>query len=266
MDQIIVAGIVGVVLIAWAVATRRRIRHLVAGNQRPQGWSVPNLLEPSAHQFCGPSEPQSVGPLASPARQEASVHLRRSDHHPFALAKSHFDFRKHAIMATGEHWPILAARAAPVVCQSALERVETVCLVSCVGTKQTNPAQAKDLYQSDWFIKARAYAEAVGSCWFILSAKYGLVHPDDVIEPYEMTLNTIGVTERRDWACHVQGKMDKQMPDAGRIVVLAGKRYRDFLMDYLQTRAERVEVPMANLGIGKQKNWLRSQLGHGQTR
>jgi hypothetical protein len=151
-------------------------------------------------------------------------------------------------------------RSQPNAHQSTVKRVETICLVSCVGTKEPNPAQAKDLYQSDWFIKARAYAEAAGSCWFILSAEYGLVHPDDVIEPYEMTLSSMGISERRDWARHVQGKMDKQMPDAGRIVVLAGKRYRDFLMDYLRTRAERVEVPMANLGIGKQSSWLRSQL------
>ena len=85
-----------------------------------------------------------------------------------------------------------------------MEKVDTICLVSCVSAKRTTPALAKDLYQSDWFIKARAYAESVGSCWFILSAKYGLVRPDEMIEPYEMTLNTMGVAERRNWSRRVQ--------------------------------------------------------------
>jgi hypothetical protein len=79
-----------------------------------------------------------------------------------------------------------------------MEKVDTICLVSCVSAKRTTPARAKSLYQSDWFIKARAYAESVGSCWFILSAKYGLERPDAMIEPYEMTLNTVAVAERRN--------------------------------------------------------------------
>ena len=99
------------------------------------------------------------------------------------------------------------------------QRVETVCLVSCVGAKRSTAALAKDLYQSDWFNKARAYAELNGPSWFILSAKYGLIHPDEVIEPYERTLNTMGVAERQVWARLVQRQMDQRMPDASRIVV-----------------------------------------------
>jgi hypothetical protein len=77
------------------------------------------------------------------------------------------------------------------------EKVETICLVSCVGVKRAVPAPAKYLYQSDWFAKARAYVEGIGSRWFILSAKHGLVHHDDVISRYKQTLNTMGICERR---------------------------------------------------------------------
>jgi len=69
-----------------------------------------------------------------------------------------------------------------------MEKIDTICLVSCVWPKRATTALAKDLYRSDWFLKARACAESAGSCWFILSAEYGLVHPDEMIEPYEMTL------------------------------------------------------------------------------
>jgi len=147
-----------------------------------------------------------------------------------------------------------------------MEKVETVCLVSCVGSKRAEPAPARDLYQSDWFIKARRYVEAMGCPWFILSAKHGLISPDEVIPPYEQTLNTMGVSERRDWARMVQNQMDEQMPNASHIVILAGKRYREFLKDYLRRRADTVDVPMEHLGIGQQKSWLGRHVGDGPAR
>ncbi len=56
--------------------------------------------------------------------------------------------------------------------------------------------EAKDLYVSDLFRKARRYVEAKNCPWFILSAEYGLVSPEQVIAPYEKTLNHMGVAER----------------------------------------------------------------------
>ena len=145
-------------------------------------------------------------------------------------------------------------------------KAEAICLVSCVGRKRQAAAPAKDLYRSIWFVRARAYAEAVSSTWFILSAKYGLVRPDDVIVPYEQTLNTMAISERRNWACLVQRQMDERMPNAVLIIVLAGWRYREFLLDYLRHRALTVAVPMAGLRIGEQLNWLGSHMNDGPTR
>ena len=85
-------------------------------------------------------------------------------------------------------------------CEAIQDKVATICLVSCVSVKGATPAAAKDLYQSSWFRKARLFVESIGSDWFILSAKHGLVHPDNMIAPYEHTLNTMGASERRDWA------------------------------------------------------------------
>lgn len=134
--------------------------------------------------------------------------------------------------------------------------VRAVYLVSCVSRKRASPALAKDLYVSDWFLKARRYVEATGCPWFILSAKYGLVAPERVIAPHEQMLNTVGVATRRAWAIQVQAQMAEQLPATGRIVVLAGRRYREFLMDYLACRAGVVEVPAAGLRIGEQLSWL----------
>jgi hypothetical protein len=50
--------------------------------------------------------------------------------------------------------------------------------------------------------------------------------------------------------------MDSSLPATDRIVVLAGLRYREFLMDYLRQRASAVEVPMEGLSIGRQLRYL----------
>ncbi len=61
-------------------------------------------------------------------------------------------------------------------------------LIGCVKTKLGHGAPAKDLYVSDYFAKMRAYAEASGRPWFILSAEHGLVSPEEWLEPYERYL------------------------------------------------------------------------------
>lgn len=129
-------------------------------------------------------------------------------------------------------------------------------LVACVSGKRDAPTPARELYTSDWFRKARAYVEATEVPWFILSAEHGLVQPDTVISPYERTLNSMSARERRDWADRVREQMDAVLPDADEIVLLAGERYRELLMDYLRARSRRLSVPMEGMRIGEQLRWL----------
>lgn len=142
--------------------------------------------------------------------------------------------------------------------------IKSVYLVSCVSKKLQRRARARDLYTSTWFVKARAYVEMTGSPWFILSAKYGLVSPDQVLSPYELTLNSMSMTHRCAWAERVKCQMDKSLPPTEHIVILAGSRYREFLMDYLHDRARSVRIPMRGLGIGKQLQYLTKALANGR--
>jgi hypothetical protein len=65
-----------------------------------------------------------------------------------------------------------------------------VVLLSCVKSKLTHCCRAGDMYTSPLFRKMMAYAESLRpKRIFILSAKYGLLRPDDLIEPYEQTLH-----------------------------------------------------------------------------
>lgn len=132
----------------------------------------------------------------------------------------------------------------------------TAYLVSCVSSKCARAAPAKDLYDSHWFKKARRYAEASGCPWFVLSAKYGLVAPNKVIAPYNTALNVMSARRRRQWASDVMVQLDQCMPRLKKVVFLAGKRYREFLIASLKARKVLVAIPMEGLGIGEQLRWL----------
>ena len=132
----------------------------------------------------------------------------------------------------------------------------TVHLVSCVKKKRPKCSRAKDLYVSDWFIKARRFVESTGCPWRILSAKYGLVSLEQVIAPYEKTLKAMPAPERLQWAKNVEAQIAKSLPDVERVVFLAGQPYREYLAARLERRGIDVEVPMEGLRMGEQLSWL----------
>ena len=133
-------------------------------------------------------------------------------------------------------------------------------LLSCVGQKQSASTHARDLYTSPWFCKARTYADRTGQPWFVLSAKYGLVHPDEIIAPYDLTLNTMQVADRRQWASRVLTQLEPHLNGIGSVMFLAGQRYREFLEPSLRSRGLVVSVPMEGLRIGEQLRWLTGEL------
>jgi hypothetical protein len=129
-------------------------------------------------------------------------------------------------------------------------------LVSCVKSKLSHAAPARALYTSTWFRKVRDIVEASGARWFILSSRYGLVAPDVEIAPYDYTLKTLGVTDRRAWATDVLDKLLPEMAGVKRAVMFAGHRYREFLIEPLERRGIKVDVPMETLTRGEQLAWL----------
>ena len=146
----------------------------------------------------------------------------------------------------------------PKTSDASRQRIRRCYLVSCVAKKRLEAARAKDLYVSDWFKKARAYIERSGDPWFILSAEYGLLDPEETASPYERTLNNMSIGERRSWARRVVEQMRERLPPCDEIHVLAGMRYREFIMEFLSKRAKQVRLPLEGLRIGEQLSWLGS--------
>lgn len=137
-------------------------------------------------------------------------------------------------------------------------------LVGCASAKLSRPAPARDLYTSPLFRKASAYAEATCVRWYVLSAKHGLIHPDEVVEPYNVKLGRAtrdpetNAPPIHQWAQRVCEHLAEALQDVAdpHLVVLAGEQYRTILY---QDMPWPYDVPMKGLGLGEQLAWLNGQ-------
>jgi len=136
--------------------------------------------------------------------------------------------------------------------------VKSLGLVPCASLKQEYPCEASEMYSaSDFFRKAYSYATKKYDFVVILSAKYGLLFPDDKIEPYDLTLNKMRSRQRKEWAEIVFNQMKRRLrlKDFDKVFFHAGKKYRQYLIPKLENIGIECEVPLEHLKIGEQMAW-----------
>lgn len=122
-------------------------------------------------------------------------------------------------------------------------------LIACC--KEKRPAggwPAYQLYTSPLFRKSMNYVQRFTHAWAILSARHGLVMNEQVIEPYDLSINDLSPDELRAWAMRTNWDIRARWPNwrdgKTSFVVIAGVKYRSCLVDLPAT------VPFAGLGIG----------------
>lgn len=123
-----------------------------------------------------------------------------------------------------------------------------VVLIGCSATKLDRAAPARDLYTGRVFTASVAYAESRGLPWFVLSALHGVIPPDQVIEPYDVTVAGLTRGERLSWAGRIAEQLD-EIRAPGRVEVLAGAEYVKACERYGRHRT--FEAPLAGLGVGE---------------
>lgn len=143
--------------------------------------------------------------------------------------------------------------------------------VGCCKEKLPHAAPARELYLSPLFRLSLRWAEANASegCAFILSAKYGLVRPDAVIEPYDLRLEEFSAFEMDEWmhAVHYQYRdalgLDQRYLGANqpKVTILAGPLYAALGFEELMTIPQ---LPLDGMPIGKRLQWLKRQLGESE--
>lgn len=126
-----------------------------------------------------------------------------------------------------------------------------IVVVSCGARKRDHPSKAGDLYTGPYAGAALRWARSVvpTHAIYILSAKYGLVPHDRVIEPYEMTLR-----DQRAVGADVIAAQAASFGVAGQtdVVVVGGRGY----VELARTVWPTARAPFAGIGMGQQMSLL----------
>ena len=101
--------------------------------------------------------------------------------------------------------------------------MKRVALVSCSAIKAAQTEKARDLYRSPLFKKALAYAERHFDEVRILSAKHGVVHPDERIDPYDQKLDR--ASDVVAWGLRVRSALLAEFPPPAEFTLFAGQLY-----------------------------------------
>ena len=154
--------------------------------------------------------------------------------------------RAHAATVTTTHSPLLALQSA-------------VILIGCVKSKLPGAAAARELYTGTLFSKRRAYAEAAGVPWFVLSSRWGVVAPDEQIAPYDLYMGDTSRAYRRAWGEFAVAQLDRVYPVAGlRVEVHAGDAYVDAIRQPLERAGATVVDAVDARSFGETLAWYDS--------
>lgn len=123
--------------------------------------------------------------------------------------------------------------------------VKKLFLIACSEAKLSYPAPAVELYQGQAFKLAVKASHKADADILILSAKHGVVQPDQILEPYDCSLLRRSSSWRADWAKRTSDQLSKYKNRP--TTILAGKFYAQAVVGF-----KNKSTPLAGLGIGQQ--------------
>ncbi len=154
-----------------------------------------------------------------------------------------------------------------------------ILLVGCGKSKlQTHPEQqviAEELYTGPIF-RARAnhaklliQVSQLYSRWYIVSALYGLIHPEELVESYDLTVKQLSPLQKQQWSHHVLGDVldsFEEPVDLRRIVIELhmGADYAELLADKIVACGMNYSWPVKGLGQGEQLAWYKQRFRNPQ--
>lgn len=129
-------------------------------------------------------------------------------------------------------------------------------LIACSKSKGTHRDIARNMYVSSLYRKSVLTAEGWGVPFSILSAKYGLLDPDDEIEPYDLTLKGKAQSFKAEWASRVTAQILDQFGSKRNLIVLAGDDYLKPLLTFHEANTPNYLAPMKGLSLGNRLSFL----------
>jgi hypothetical protein len=129
--------------------------------------------------------------------------------------------------------------------EAAVVRSGRVVLIGSSGSTAEESDAAGRLFRSDGFARAREHAVHSRLPWFVLSAKHGLLDPDDVISPFEVQIDDQSAAYRTAWGEWVVAQLaDRLQLDGVVVEVHGGVDFAQPLRQPLARRGAVLEIPL----------------------
>lgn len=128
-----------------------------------------------------------------------------------------------------------------------------VALVMCSDAKMQTQGQAKQVYRGKLARKSLSWAASNCDHAFFLSASLGLVDPNEVIQPYNLSIRTLSSVQKKLWSLSVVSSLVSVFPDSHnyRLLALTSKHYTSPLRGIAEAVGFSWYSPFTNLGIWK---------------
>lgn len=132
-----------------------------------------------------------------------------------------------------------------------------IALIGCGKRKAAAACPASEMYTGSYFKAVASFVKKRFPAHYILSAKYGLLKPSQLIQPYDLTLNKFSRGGKEAWAARVHAQMLTAFPEDAALVFFCGQNYYQSLIPLLPFPSR---TPFKGLGgMGKQLRWMKEQ-------
>jgi hypothetical protein len=139
--------------------------------------------------------------------------------------------------------------------------LDKVGILATSRKKVSHPAPVIEFYHSPLFTQSVEYAKRNYDRFYFYNTKDGLLLPDDIMYPSDVSIKTLSVSQKQEWANQiVTTLMNYELPESISIYLHGGTIYREFLEPALINKGFSFCVPLKGYSIGTQLKWYKEQL------
>jgi hypothetical protein len=192
------------------------------------------------------------------ARNTTSVFANRT---PLLVRVGHGEYRRYRPAADTRPTARPPAPDRAVAATAPTETADIV-LVGCSSSKASGARPAAELFTGAAFTKACDLASHSGKPWYVLSAKFGLLDPAEVVMPYDVYLADQLPQYRSAWGSWVVAQLAVRHNLSGAVVeVHAGRAYAQSLIAPLAAAGATLVEPLSGLRQGERLAWYGERTG-----
>jgi len=133
-------------------------------------------------------------------------------------------------------------------------------ILGCSGKKRNNRSPASDLYLSDRFTIGRNICKEYSEKWLILSAKYGLIDPSAIVDPYDLTLSDLDNRSVEKWVIEVSNDIKSVLLEKQPVIFIGDPTYFKDVSKNLIKQNIIIYIPFKHISKFRRCEWLKGCL------